>query len=716
MEFSPPVPPRDNISHTHHADERIDPYAWLGNSADPAVIAHLEAENAYAEAATAPLAGLRDVIFEEIKGRTQQTDLSVPVAYRGWWYYTRTRQGCQYPTHARVPKTNSNRPHLRPGEAPDGEQVLVDGDLEAGDQPFFSLGARVVSNDGEAIAVAVDVTGDERFDVRIRRIDGGEVIDTELRQVGYGLAWSADDRYVFYTRVDDAWRPFQVWRHEVGASAADDLLVLQEPDERFWMGIDTCRDDRFLMVQLASRTTSEVHLLDLSDPSAPLRVIAPRQDGLEYDVEIAGDILLITHNMGHADFELSWAPFADPGPENWRPWLKTRRGERILGAEAFEGHVAVSLRQDGLSCVRIVSRTLGEGGDHGAPWDIPVSEELYSIGTGSNPEWASTALRVVLESFVTPRTILEYDMATREATVLKRQPVLGGFDPGHYQQHRVWVEAADQTKVPMSIVARADVVADGSAPGLLYGYGAYEISMDPQFSIAMLSMLDRGVVFAVAHVRGGGEMGRHWYEQGRLANKPNSFTDLVSCAHALFGSRWVAAGRLALEGGSAGGLLVGAALNLAPELFRVVHAAVPFVDALTTILDPTRPLTVGEWDEWGDPLHDPKIFAVMKSYSPYENIRAVEYPAILATTGLSDTRVDVAEPAKWVARLRDTVTSDQSERPILLRTEMVAGHGGRSGRYDAWHDAAWELAFVLHHLGLAAVPDPAPDLSSTDAG
>lgn len=671
------------------------------------MIAHLEAENAYAEAVTAPLAPLRMAIFEEIKGRTQQTDLSVPVAYRGWWYYTRTREGCQYPVHARAPVSGAQRPQLRPGEVPEGEQVLVDGDLEAGSHPFFSLGALEVSNSGQTLAIAVDVAGDERFDVRIRRIDGGEVIDTELRQVGYGLAWSADDRYVFYTRVDDAWRPFQVWRHEVGTSAADDVLVLHEPDERFWMGIDTSRDDRFLIVTLGSRTTSEVHLFDLAQPCAPPRIVAPRHEGLEYDVEVAGDILLITHNARYADFELSWAPFASPGRENWRPWLEARPGERICGAEAFMGHVAVSLRREGQSCVRVVPRTVGEGGACGQPWDVPVSEELYTISTGANPEWTSTVLQIVVESFVTPRTILEYDVETREATVLKRQPVLGGFDPGHYQQHRVWVQAADQTRVPMSLVARADIVADGSAPGLLYGYGAYEMSMDPQFSTAMLSMLDRGVVFAVAHVRGGGEMGRHWYEGGRLGNKPNSFTDLVSCARALCDSGWVATGRLALEGGSAGGLLVGAALNLAPELFRVVHAAVPFVDALTTILDPTRPLSVGEWEEWGDPLHDPRIYEVMKSYSPYENIRAVPYPAILATTGLNDTRVDVGEPAKWVARLRDTVTSDQSERPIVLRTEMVAGHGGRSGRYDAWHDTAWEFAFILSHLGLATALDPA---------
>ncbi|WP_168583717.1 S9 family peptidase [Gephyromycinifex aptenodytis] len=702
MEIHPPAPAERAVSYTHHADTRIDPYAWLGDSSDPQVIAHLEAENAYAEAATAALAPLRAAIFEEIKGRTQQSDLSVPVAYRGWWYYTRTTEGHQYPAHARVPVTTGQRPVLVPGQVPEGEQVLVDGDLEAGEHPFFALGALEVSNDGAAVAVAVDVTGDERFDVRIRRIETGEQLDVELTGVGYGLAWSGDDRFIFYTRLDEAWRPFQLWRHEVGTATADDVLVLEESDERFWMGIETSRDDRFLVVQLASRTTSEVHLLDLADPVGPLRVVAPRTSGVEYEVEPAGDIVLITHNTDRSDFELSWAPLSDPGPANWRPWLQPVDGERVLGAEAFQGHVAVSLRRNGLTSVRIVPRVVGSGGEHGQPWDLPVQEELYTISTGANPDWTSGVLQVVLESFITPRAILEYDLASRQATLLKRQPVLGGFDPSHYQQHRVWVQAEDGTQVPMSVVARADVQPDASAAGLLYGYGAYEIPMDPHFSVAMLSMLDRGVVFAVAHVRGGGEMGRRWYEEGRLANKPNSFTDLISCARALFDTGWVAPGRLALEGGSAGGLLVGAALNLAPELFCAVHAAVPFVDALSTILDPSRPLTVGEWDEWGNPLEDPKIYEVMKSYTPYENIRAVEYPAILATSGLNDTRVDVGEPAKWVARLRKTVTSDQNARPILLRTEMVAGHGGRSGRYDAWHDAAWELAFLLDHLGLGA--------------
>jgi oligopeptidase B len=344
---------------------------------------------------------------------------------------------------------------------------------------------------------------------------------------------------------------------------------------------------------------------------------------------------------------------------------------------------------------------LGETSESGVGegYHVPVNETVYTIETGANPAYDTTMLQVVIESLVTPRSVYDLDLASGDLTLLKRQPVLGGYDPADYQQHRLWATAPDGTQVPISLVARKDVQPDGTAPGLLYGYGSYEISIDPYFSVSRLSYLDRGVVYAIAHIRGGGEMGRSWYENGRMEHKQNTFTDFVACADEVVSAGWVAPDRLAAEGRSAGGLLMGAVLNMAPEKFRVVHAGVPFVDALTTILNPSLPLTVGEWEEWGNPVESPDVYAMMRTYSPYENIRSVDYPAILATTGLNDTRVFFVEPAKWVSRLRETVTSDQTERPILLKTEMVAGHGGKTGRYDAWRETAFEIAFVLDQLG-----------------
>ena len=688
-----------DVVRSHHGEDVTDSFEWLRDKSDPEVIAHLEAENAYTEAVTAHLEGLRGRIFGEIKGRTQETDLSVPVRHRDWWHYTRTIEGEQYAVHARIAVGDSpDRPVLDPGTVPDGEQVLLDGNAEAAGQEFFSLGAYDVSAHGERLAYAVDTTGDERFDLRIKDLTTGEIIDDAVTGIGYGVAWSADAETIFYTRVDDAWRPYQVWRHVVGTPAEEDVLVFQEDDERFWMGIGTSRDDRHVMIGLGSKNTSEFRLLSAEDPTGEFRVVAPREEGVEYDVEAAGDTLWIVHNRNHPDFELAAAPLDSTSAEDWRTVIEGEEGVRVNAVEAFSGHLALLLRRDGLTQVQILplsaaSRPIGRG------YQVPVEEEVYTIDTGSNPTYDTDTLLVVVESLVTPSSIYELDLASGELELLKRAPVLGGYDPADYQQHRLWATAADGTQVPISLVARRGVTPDGTNPGLLYGYGSYEISIDPHFSVSRLSYLDRGVVYAIAHIRGGGEMGRSWYESGRMEHKRNTFTDFVAAADELVSSGWVAPDRLAAEGRSAGGLLMGAILNLAPEKFRVVHAGVAFVDALTTILDPTLPLTVGEWEEWGNPLESAEIYQLMRSYTPYENIRAVDYPAILATTGLNDTRVYYVEPAKWVARLRETVTSDPAERPILLKTEMVAGHGGKTGRYDAWRETAFEIAFMLDQLG-----------------
>jgi oligopeptidase B len=451
---------------------------------------------------------------------------------------------------------------------------------------------------------------------------------------------------------------------------------------------------------VGSKLTSEVWLLDAAAPLGEPRVVAARRHGVEYDVEPAGDRLLIVHNANHPDFELAQAPLGATSHSQWSPLGDTVAGERLLGVEAFVSHAVLSLRRDGLTALRVLPRDQSASG-FGPADDLVFDEPLYSVATGNNPEYETSAVQVVFESMVTPKTISDYDLVTGEYTLLKAQPVLGGYDPEDYEQRREWATTPDGTLVPISLVHRRDVTADGTAPGLLYGYGAYEICTDPYFSVARLSLLDRGFVYAIAHVRGGGEMGRQWYDSGKMEHKTNTFTDFVACADHLVSSGWVAPDRLVAEGGSAGGLLIGAVANLAPGRFRAIHAAVPFVDALTTILDPSLPLTVPEWEEWGDPLHDEGVYRYMKSYTPYENVAAVDYPAILATTSLNDTRVCFVEPAKWVARLRETVTSDPVTRPILFKIEMVAGHGGKSGRYDAWRQYAWELAFLMDQVGVS---------------
>lgn len=686
----------------HHGDRVVDPFEWLRNKHDPEVLAHLEAENAYAEAVTSHLEPLRARIFDEIKSRTQETDLSVPAAYRGWWYYSRTFEGMQYAAHCRVRVVvGCGRPKLDSGVTPAGEQVLLDGNVEAEGHEFFSLGAFEVSADGRRIAYAVDIEGDERFALRVKDIETGEVIDDAVTEIGYGAVWSLDGQHLFYTRLDESWRPHQVWRHEIGTPTEGDSLVFEEPDERFWMGIGSSRDDAWVIIQVGSKLTSEVLLLDASTPLAEPTVVAPRREGVEYDVEPAGDRLLIVHNANHPDFELAQAPLDSRSHEQWSPLVEAVAAERILGVEAFGSHAVVSLRRDGLTALRVIPRDPSLASGFGPAHDLAFDEPLYAVGTGNNPEYDSPALQIEFESMVTPKTISDYDFMTGELTVLKTQPVLGGYEPTDYTQRRLWATAADGAQVPISLVHRRDVTADGTAPGLIYGYGAYEISIDPYFSVARLSLLDRGFVYAIAHVRGGGEMGRSWYDTGKMEHKINTFTDFVACADHLVSSGWVAPDRLVAEGGSAGGLLMGAVANLAPGRFRAIHAAVPFVDALTTILDPSLPLTVPEWEEWGDPLHNADIYRYMKGYAPYENVAAADYPAILATTSLNDTRVYFVEPAKWVARLRETVTNDQSQKPILFKIEMVAGHGGKSGRYDAWKQYAWELAFLMDQVGVS---------------
>ena len=690
-----PVPARRPTERTFHGDTVIDPYEWMRDKTDPEVIAHLEAENSYADARTAHLEQLRGTLVEEFVGHTQETDLGVPVRRDAWWYITRTTAGNDYPAFTRVADTGA-MPQVEPGVMLEGEQLLLDAQAEAAGSEFYSLGGLAPSPDHTLLAYAVDTAGDERFTLVIKDIASGEILDQAVTGAGYGLAFSSDQQWLFYARVDEAWRQHQIWRHRLGTAMSDDEMVIEEPDERFMIGFDRSRDGSTLVIQAGSTSTTEAWLLDLADPTSEPVPAGGRRDGVDYGVEHAGDRLLIVHNDGHQGFALAQAPLS--APEEWEELLVASDGERLLAVEAFAGFVALELRSGGLASVRVIPRTADGSLLLEQAADISHGGELDTVELDANPNWDQTSVRYELTSMLTPPTIAERVIGSGETTILRVTPV-PHYDPAQYVERREWAQAADGTAIPLSVVAHRDVPADGTAPGYLYGYGSYEVSVDPSFVPTRLSLLDRGVVIAIAHVRGGGEMGRDWYEHGRLLEKKNSFSDFVAAAEHLISTGLVAEGRLGAEGRSAGGLLMGAVANLAPERFRAVIAGVPFVDALTTILDPSLPLTVGEWEEWGNPLHDPAVYEYMREYTPYENIRAVEYPAIFASTSLNDTRVFFVEPAKWVARLRETVTSDQSERPILFRCEMVAGHGGRSGRYRKSEQRADELAWLLDQLG-----------------
>jgi oligopeptidase B len=696
--IEPPAAQRIPSERTFHGDTFNDEYAWLADKENPETIAFLEAENAYTEAMTAGQAGLRDEIFAEIKARTQETDLSVPTRKGGWWYYARTVAGQQYPVHCRrAARPDDTGPPLSEDGSPlEGEEVLLDGNELAGDERFFSMGAFGVSPDGTLLAYSTDYSGSERFTLRIKNLVTGETAADEIPNTFYGPAWSLDGSVLFYVTVDDAWRPNRVWRHRVGTPVTEDVMVFEEADEKFWVGVGLSRSERYLMISSASPLTSETWLLDATRPEDGFGVVMPRRPGLEYHVEhqVRADgteRLLILHNDHAENFELAEAPLDRPG--EWTPVIGHRADTRLLAAAAFAEYTVVYLRRNALTGLRILRQ---DGSEH----EVAFGEPVYTVSPGSNPEYETRLFRLGYASLVTPDSVYDCDLATGELTLLKRRPVLplpgrGEYDADSYEQYREWATAADGTQVPISLVCRKGTARDGSSPLLLYGYGSYEASIDPSFSIPRLSLLDRGFCYAIAHVRGGGEMGRHWYDDGKMLHKTNTFTDFVACAEHLTRQGWTAPSRLIARGGSAGGLLMGAAVNLAPEAFGGIVAQVPFVDALTTILDPSLPLTVTEWEEWGDPLHDPQVYAYMKSYTPYENVTGRTYPPILAVTSLNDTRVLYREPAKWIARLQAAGRGG----PFLLKTEMVAGHGGRSGRYDAWHEEALVLAWIVTTAG-----------------
>ncbi|RMI29598.1 S9 family peptidase [Nocardia stercoris] len=715
---TPPIAKRVPTERTHHGDTFVDQYEWLRDKQNPEVIAYLEAENAYTEARTAGQAPLRERIYDEIKARNKETDLTLPSRMGDWWYYHRQYEGKQHHVHCRCPISTDHRrddlaawapPRLDADEPVAGEQVLLDSNELAEGHDYFALGAFSVSHDGTMLAYSYDTAGDERYELRFKNLTTGEVLPDVIPGVAPGATWSLDGEYVFYQTFDDAWRADKVWRHRLGTGRDADVLVFHETDERFSVGIGATRSERYLMIWLSSKITTEGWILESDNPTGEFRVLLPRREGVDYSAEhavIGGvDKLLILHNdvvpgpdgtpVKAVNSVLAEAPIDDPAAMTIL--IDHDPQVRLEDIEAFDSYLVLSYRREALP--RVAVWPLTETG-YGERTELDFGLELFAAGVSANPEWDQPTLRIVVTSFITPYRVYDYVPATGELLLRKEQEVLGGYDPGEYEQHREWAQAVDGTRIPISVVRRKGIPA-GPRPLLLYGYGSYEASIDPGFSLSRLSLLDRGMVFAVAHVRGGGELGRAWYDNGKTLTKKNTFTDFVACARHLVDTEVTEPDLMIADGGSAGGLLMGAVANLAPELFKGILTSVPFVDPLTSILDPSLPLTVTEWDEWGNPLEDPEVYAYMKSYSPYENVAAVDYPAILATTGLNDTRVYYVEPAKWIAALRLTGTGPT---PPLLKVDMTSGHGGPSGRYEQWKEIAFEYAWVLDTVGLGDAP------------
>jgi oligopeptidase B len=693
----PPAAKKMPVERTHHGDTFTDSYEWLREKDNPEVSGYLTAENAYTEAVTRGQEQLREAIFTEIKNRTQETDLSVPARKKGWWYYSRTEEGRQYGIQCRTAAADTGDltadwtpPEVVPGRPVAGEQILLDGNIEAEGKPFFSLGGLAVSEDGSLLAYCEDNAGDERFTLRVKDLETGTLLPDEVANVFYGLAFSPDGTRVFYTVVDDSWRPFQVKVHTLGTPVAEDEVLYQEDDVAMWTGFELSADRTQLLISIGSSEYSEYRVLDLTVPGAELTMLISREEKILYEAEpvrVDGVLhYLLTHNRNARNSMVSLvaaSEFARPLTEQqWRTVIAHDDAVRVNGVAVTSTHLVLSVRRDTTERVQVL--------------------ELEGLGTPAqaNAEFDSPIIRLSYTSFLTPPRVYDYVLATGELALRKETEVRGDYRPERYVAERQWAPAADGTLIPLSVLRRADLVQDGTNPALIYAYGSYEVSMDPGFSVARLSLLDRGIVYVVAHVRGGGEMGRTWYEQGKKLNKKNTFTDFVDATSYLVDSGWIDPQRVAAMGGSAGGLLMGAVANLAPEKYRAIVAQVPFVDALTTILDPELPLSALEWEEWGNPITDPEVYRYMKEYTPYENVRAVAYPRIAAVTSFNDTRVLYVEPAKWVAELREKTTGSE---PIVLKTEMDGGHGGASGRYARWRDVAWDYAFAADALGATEV-------------
>jgi oligopeptidase B len=676
----PPIAARHPVITELHGERRVDDYAWMRERDNPDVTAYLEAENAYTAAMTAHTQELQEELYAEMLARIQEDDQTVPVPRGPWQYYTRTEKGKAYPIHCRTERAQA----LDGGAGERArEQVLLDQNAEAAGHEFYQLGAFEVSPDHRYLAILEDTSGYEDFTLRVRDLATGAWLDERVEKLGFGLAWASDSRTIFYTTTDEAKRSDRVWRHVLGAPRAQDAQVFHEPGALQNVGVHRARSGAYVVITASSFTDGESWLVDAAHPDAPPARVRARRDLVEYEVEPGDGWLYICTNDQAPNFKVMRAPLA--APEAWEEWLAHRPEVFVEGVLVFQRFVVVQERRAGLRTLRVTDL------ERGATHYVEFPQAAYGVQLGANPEFDQTVLRFTYSSLATPDTVFDYDLATRERTERKKEPVLGGYDESRYAIERLEATARDGTRVPVSLVYRTPFARDASRPLLLYAYGSYGYTLEPTFNSQRISLLDRGFVYAIAHVRGGQEMGRAWYDDGKMMKKLNTFTDFIDAAEHLVRERYTSPDRLAANGGSAGGLLMGVVANLRPDLFRTIVADVPFVDVINTMLDASIPLTAQEWLQWGNP-QEPEAYTYLRRYSPYDNVAAQEYPRLLVTSGVNDSRVAFWEPAKWVAKLRGTATGT---RPILLKMNLGAGHGGASGRYERLRETAFRYAFIL---------------------
>jgi oligopeptidase B len=688
----PPAAARRPRVARHHGTELSDDYAWLRADnwqevmrdpkvLDPEIRAHLEAENAYTDTQLADTRPLQETLFAEMKARLKQDDSTVPSPDGPFEYYSTFIAGGQYPRLCRRPRGGGQ------------EQVLLDGNAEAAGKSYWDLGATAHSPDHKRLAYATDDKGSELFTIRIRDLETGQDSPEALPDTRGEIVWANDGQTLFYIRVDEHQRPLLVYRHVVGTPASADVLVYAEKDAGYYVGLNKTQSSRFILIDAHDHQSNEVYLIEADSPTDGLRLVSPREHGHEYQVEHHGPRLIITTNSREAeDFRICEAPLLSPGRENWREIEPHKPGRFIIDTVVFKDFMVRLEREDSLP--RIVIRTFADGSEHA----IAFAEEAYALGMSAGHEFDTRSLRFTYSSMTTPAETYDYDMAARTRVLRKRQEIPSGHNPADYVTRRLFAPAPDGETVPVSILYRKDTPLDGSAPLFLYGYGAYGISIPASFSTTRLSLVDRGFIFAIAHIRGGKDKGYRWYTHGKLDQKTNTFTDFIAAGEHLAAKGFTRRGRIVANGGSAGGMLMGVVANMAPDLFLGIIADVPFVDVLNTMLDKDLPLTPPEWPEWGNPIDNRREFEVIKSYSPYDNVRAIAYPHIFAYGGLTDPRVTYWEPAKWIAKLRAKSTSDNL---ILLKTNMEAGHGGASGRFEQLREIAVDYAFALKIAGRA---------------
>ncbi len=656
-------------------DTRVDNYFWLRDRNDPDTLKYLEAENRYTEAVMKPVEALQNKLYDEILGRIKQTDLSVPLKRDGYFYYNRTVEGRQYPIHCR-----------KKGSLEAAEEILLDENAMADGHKYFRIGNFSVSPNQKLLAYSVDFDGDEAYTIHVKDLATGKLLGDEIPNTYYSLEWANDNATFFYTVLDPARRPYKVFRHALGSK--HDELVYHETDEKFNLELSKTSSRAYILINIGSSLTTEVRFLSADQPKGRFEPILPRVHETEYDVTHHGNSWFIRTNDGSKTFRVVEAPVKNPAKANWKEILPGRPEVTVEDVHAFRDDLAIEERDRGITKIRI--QNFGSGEVH----YIDFAEPVYTVALGGNAEYDTKLVRFTYTSLVTPNSVFDYNMQTRQRELKKQQEVLGGYDPSKYESRRVYATAPDGVQVPISLVYKKGFVPNGKAPALLYGYGAYGISMDPAFASDRLSLLDRGFVYAIAHIRGGADLGKPWHEDGRILKKKNTFTDFIAAAEYLEKEKYTSAERLAIMGGSAGGLLMGAVTNMRPNLFAVVVAMVPFVDALNTMLDASLPLTIGEYEEWGNPNEKP-YYDYIKSYAPYENVDGRQYPNILVTAGLNDPRVSYWEPAKWVAKLR---ASKKDGHVLLLKTNMGSGHFGASGRYEHIKETAFNYAFILNAL------------------